>query len=176
MGGKRDETPPPSHVFARRLRETREDRGLSQRQLAEAMTAVGRPMDRIAVHRMEKIPPERVVSLDEMLGFAKVLEIAPALLISPPDREHVWITNGVGYKGGEVRNWLVWGTPGMPELARDRLALAWEMEDYVSYFQAYVDAKRGNDVAGQEAASDQLFNLVKAHVEKHGLAEREGES
>ena len=176
---KKREVVPPSHVFARRLRETREDRRLKQGQLAEAMTKAGRPMDRTAVIRMEKIPPERVVSLDEMLAFAKVLGIAPALLVSPPDGEHVWTTNGnPGYTGPEFRNWFIWGDPQLPDLVRERMDLAFDLEEYVPLIRGYFDASRSGDEDARLKASERVMKTLIEHYERvqEIAAEREEES
>jgi hypothetical protein len=135
-------------------------------------------MDRIAVHRLEKTPPERVVSLDEMLTFAHVLEIAPALLVSPPDGEHVWIKNApgpaLGLTGPELRNWLIWGQLRLPERARERVDLVFDLEEYEPYLRAYWDAKRGQDKRGRLDASDRVAKSIIEHYDQmKAIAERE---
>ena len=78
--------------FAKRLRELRIKRGLSQVDLAALVTSVGIVIDRTAVARIEQAAIEsesklkpRKVSIDEALGFAWALKIRLSVLM--PDYE-----------------------------------------------------------------------------------------
>ena len=90
--------------FAEGLRELREERRLSQSQLARRMQEIGIPMDRVAITKIEQAAIEsesarkpRKVTIDEALGFAAVLGVSLDVLISqeetrapaePLTREH----------------------------------------------------------------------------------------
>lgn len=76
----------PEDVFARRMREVRTDRGLSQSQVAAALADHGIKVDPTAVTRMEKAT--RAVRLDEASAVAQVLDVPlPMLLSDAPSRE-----------------------------------------------------------------------------------------
>ena len=151
-----------SGTFARRLRETRLARGLSQADLAQRMQENGVPMSKVAVLRIER--SERGISLDEALAFARVLGASPAHLFSPPEGEHVWLTEGEGLTGAELRNWLLFGDPFLVsdegQRVRARMKAIFAIEGLA---QAIVDAKRGDDRAGVEAAFHQLVEVIGTH-------------
>jgi transcriptional regulator with XRE-family HTH domain len=67
-----------SAVFAERLREWRERRKLTLRELASQMTE---PMDYTTIHKIES--GRREVRLDEALQFAAALNVPPPLLLLP---------------------------------------------------------------------------------------------
>jgi transcriptional regulator with XRE-family HTH domain len=94
---------PIAEVFARRLREIRDQRDWSQQQLAERMNELGfTNMDRSTVLKIEQqARPEkksrtgkgitpRKVSLEEAIGFAAALGVSPVDLLLPayPFGEH----------------------------------------------------------------------------------------
>ena len=154
--------PSASEIFARRLRETRLARGLSQAELARQMQERGVAMSKVAVLRIER--GERGLSLDEALAFARVLGASPAHLLSPPDGEHVWLIETEGLTGGELRNWLLFGDPFLVseegQRVRARYKAIFAIEGLA---QAIVDAKRGDDRAGVEAAFRQLVEVTQTH-------------
>ncbi len=118
------------------------------------MREAGLSMSKVAVLRIES--GERGISLDEALGFASVLDAAPAHLLSPPDGEYVWPTDRQGHTGAEFRNWLLFGDPLLVreegQRVRARMHAIFEVERLA---QAMVDARRGDDSAG---ATPQLSN------------------
>jgi transcriptional regulator with XRE-family HTH domain len=152
----------PSHVFAVRLRETRLARGLTQAELADRVTTAGRPLSRVAILGIER--GDRRVSLDEALALAQVLYVAPANLLSPPDGQFVRLTEKAAVDGSGMRNWLMFGDPTLhsPEgqRVRARLDLVFTVEMYA---QAIIDAKRGGDTAGRQAAAQALKAAIEGH-------------
>lgn len=160
----------PSDVFAKRLKEIRGSRGLSQTALARLVTDAGRPLSKAALLRIES--GERRLTLDEAMALALILGVAPAHLLSPPGDAIVWITDQWGTDGSGLRNWLLLGdphlltVPGQRVRLRTRLAFAVE-----TYAQAIVDAKRGNDTAGRRAAIAALTEAIKIHAGEIGKLE-----
>ncbi len=59
------------HV-AERVAYEREARGWSYETLAKRMTEAGVPMNQSAIQKIEKGNPRRRITVDELLGFAKV--------------------------------------------------------------------------------------------------------
>ena len=59
---------------AERIAHERERRGWSYEQLARAMTHAGCPMNQSAIHKIEKGNPPRRITVEELLGFARVFE------------------------------------------------------------------------------------------------------
>lgn len=119
-------------------------------------------MSKIAVLRIER--GERGISLDEALAFAFVLGAAPANMLSPEDGAYVWPTNRMGLSGAELRNWLLFGDPLLVseegQRVRARLKTMFALERLA---QAMVDARRGGDSAGVNAAAVQLTDIVLKH-------------
>jgi transcriptional regulator with XRE-family HTH domain len=165
----------PSDVFGTRLREIRRDRDLTQQELAEALEVAGRPMNKAAIVRIER--GERGVSLDEALALAYVLNVAPATMLSPPEGEHVWLTGTFAVEGWELRNWLLFGDPTLwtseGQRVRARMDLVFTIEGFA---QAIVDAKRGGDTAGSQAAALALRDAINDHQQKLEAIAREEQS
>jgi len=129
------------------------------------MTEAGRPLSKVALLRIET--GKRGLSLDEALALARLLDVAPAHLLSPPDGSTVSLTNQRGVDGAGMRNWLLFGEPlldatptGKRALMRMRLSFALE-----TYARALVDAKNGGDTAGVEDAKRMLVAMTKSHVD-----------
>jgi len=164
----------PSAVFGARLREIREARGFTQVELAARLEAMGRPMNKAAILRIER--GVRGVSLDEALALAAVLFVAPAHLLTPPDGEFVWLTGKLGVDGAGLRNWLLFGHPMLmasPEgrRVRARTDVVFTIE---ALAQAIVDAKRGGDSAGSQTAIRELMQAIAAHQQTIGEIGDEG--
>ena len=157
----------PSEVFVSRLREIRDERGISQAELARQMTAEGRPLSKVALLRIEN--GKRGLSLDEALALAKLLNVAPAHLLSPPDGSHVWPTDGIGLNGGEMANFLLFGDPLLITPPGQRTALR---IDFVHTVEALVraigDARNGRDTAGLERATHELERVIIEHGKRIG--------
>jgi len=71
----------PSEVFQRRMREERERRGISQRDMVQRLADLGHPMAQPAITRIES--GKRKVSLDEAVLIAVALDMAPEQLYAP---------------------------------------------------------------------------------------------
>ena len=157
----------PSEVFKMRLKELRQRRGLSQAELADAMTANGFPMNRQALIRIEA--GDQTLPLDTALMFAAVLNVAPAHLLSPPDDEHVFVTATEGFDGAGMRSWLRFGD-AMREVqtARNQAdkqadSLGRRLEVYA---RALVDARAGRDDAGAVEALKAIVDAVRSASEE----------
>jgi transcriptional regulator with XRE-family HTH domain len=193
----------PSDVFRGRVRELRTTRatprsrrglvGLTQAELAERLTELGRPMSKTSLMRLER--GERDVSLDEALAITAALDAVPAFMLTPPDDADVEIelTGEHVLGSGQMREWLRKGTPafrgGVPADAQIGEELYWtgldpeNLEDaeagfrrlVVSIATDIVDAYRGNDNRGviekvQELVAEvELWRRVRER-----LAAREG--
>jgi transcriptional regulator with XRE-family HTH domain len=172
MSKRKDEEARPSEVFAKRLREMRKARGLSQAELAQLMTERGTPMNKAALLRIEK--GERGLSLDEALAFAAVLNAAPAHLLSPRGEESVWLTDDMAVDGEGMRAWLLHGFEFIATASnyhRGEHAKALERV-VVAHAQALVDAVRGDDKAGQReqlAALGQTALAYQRELEARGF-------
>lgn len=68
-------------VFAARLREAREARRWTQQQLAGAMNALGAPMDRTTIAKLEK--GHRQARVEELVALAAALDVSPTYLLLP---------------------------------------------------------------------------------------------
>ena len=71
----------PSATFPRRLQEVRGSRGMSQRQLAQRLAAIGHPLQVTGIARIEA--GTRKVNIDDLVAIAAVLDVAPVHLIFP---------------------------------------------------------------------------------------------
>jgi len=82
-----------------------------QAELARKMTAVGRPLGKLALMRIEN--GERGLSLDEALALALafLLQAAPAHLLKPREGELVALVDGGNGNGAAIRNFLRFGEP-----------------------------------------------------------------
>jgi transcriptional regulator with XRE-family HTH domain len=154
----------PSRLFARNLRAARELRGLSQRQLAELMSAAGHPMTKVAITRLEADKLERKLTLDEALALSWVLEVAPMLLLTPEPSEHLFPVASIGLGKSETRNWLTFGNPGLHDVkgqrVKTRLALVQSVERQA---QNLVDAIKLGDSDDRNVALVALAKLVVRH-------------
>jgi len=114
------ESPAPSEIFCRRIREEREHRAWSQQHLADLMTAAGVPMTHDRVSGLER--GKYTLSYDEAVLFAGVLEVPFVRLASPR-----WWDDEIAVRVDprrpplrpiELRNWFVVGHSWTP-LARE---------------------------------------------------------
>jgi transcriptional regulator with XRE-family HTH domain len=121
----------PSDVLSRNIRDVREARGFTQRQLAERMTAAGTPMTHPTVSQIER--GKRRVSVDELFVFAVVLEKSIVRLVTPrPDEEtQVRVTDWRLYRSVEIRNWIVFGNSWTPAArgAQTMMQVAFALRD-----------------------------------------------
>jgi transcriptional regulator with XRE-family HTH domain len=76
-------------LFSRRLREIREQQGLTQAELAERMKDLGTPIDRLTILKIERAGrpdakgTSRRVSIGEALAFASALNTSPFAFLFP---------------------------------------------------------------------------------------------
>ncbi|MEX2501223.1 MAG: helix-turn-helix transcriptional regulator [Trueperaceae bacterium] len=103
------DAPLPSEVFRRRLREARERRGWSTRELADRLELHGTKMDRATISRIELgAPPKgRNVTIDELFALCFVLNVPPTWLLTPyAAQEPVALTAADVVPASSVRAWL----------------------------------------------------------------------
>ncbi|MDX3313545.1 helix-turn-helix transcriptional regulator [Streptomyces sp. ME08-AFT2] len=71
---------PAGMQAARAIETLRAERGLSQRQLADRVTALGRPMSNTMLSRIERA--QRRCDIDDLIAIAEALHV-PALALLP---------------------------------------------------------------------------------------------
>lgn len=151
----------PGAVFAHRLRELREARGVSQTTLADLLTTAGVPMNKWAVMRIET--GQRQLTLDEALAIALVLKASFAHLLTPPDGGLTAVTEHVGLDGAALREWLRYGTPGATHREAEEELMDAELEERLAVLAvAYLDA-RANDKTGKLDALLAIDRLIQEH-------------
>ena len=105
-----------SDLLPGRIRDLRERRVWSERQLAKEMTEVGVPLTGDKVSKIER--GRRRVTVEEFLAFAYVLDVPLSRLMSPREGELQVRAGGIALDRSEIGNWMVWGPP-WSELARN---------------------------------------------------------
>lgn len=107
----------PSEVVAQQIRKFRKERGWSARVLAERCAKAGMPaVDRAVIANLEN-KRRKGVTVDELLMFAYVLDVAPVNLLVPDEdviededatemRRTVRITPDVAPSPTETRWWI----------------------------------------------------------------------
>jgi transcriptional regulator with XRE-family HTH domain len=113
----------PSQVFAERLRETRQARGLTLDALEDRMRRVGFPISR---RRLWELEHSRCrLSLDEAFALTEALGGVLANMLIPPPDKLVRLGGGLATDGASARKWMASGLPyrsrqrPAPEIARD---------------------------------------------------------
>jgi hypothetical protein len=108
-------------ALARRIAFEREERAWSTGGLADQMTKAGCPMNQSAVWKIENGEPRRKITVDELLGFAKVFDLpVEELLVAPeliPHRQAQRLCSRWIYEFNQFENAL-----SRCERARERLA------------------------------------------------------
>ena len=108
----------PSQIAAQRIKELRNHHNWSQRQLADRITELGSPIDRVAIAELEG--GDRRLQLDEMFVFAFALDITPINLVLPIEDEDVQITARTTPATATLRRWFVGEQPlGRPDGGQD---------------------------------------------------------
>ena len=72
--------------LARRIAFEREARGWTLDGLAKRMTDVGCPIHSSAIYKIESNDPPRRITVDELVGFSRVLGIPVEELLLPPEQ------------------------------------------------------------------------------------------
>ena len=83
---KRVELLASEDALARRITFEREQRVWSPDGLAKKMTKAGYPMNQSAIWKIENGEPRRKITVDELVGFAKVFETPVEDLLVAPER------------------------------------------------------------------------------------------
>jgi transcriptional regulator with XRE-family HTH domain len=161
----------PSEVFARRLRETRKARGITQEALAEMLTGNGIPMSKTALLGIERAADQdrvreaRSLSLDEALAIAAVLNAAPSNMLAPPEGSIVQITDGTSTDSLGFREFLRYGFPWSLDAVpyeylpdEDREKFVFELARLALTMS---DACRAGDKAGIREAGEAIIDRVK---------------
>ena len=92
----------PSEVFARRVREAREDRKWSQQRLADELAR-----DRTTIVKLESGAARTRISIDDLFDYADVLGIPPLDLMTPlGDNDPIEVAGKVR-PAHIVRDWIV---------------------------------------------------------------------
>ncbi len=161
----------PSEVFARRLRETRKARGLTQEALGEMLRRSGIPMSKTALLGIERaadqdrVQEARGLSLDEALAIAAVLNAAPSNMLAPPEGSVVQITDRISTDSLGFREFLRYGFPWnldavpyeyLPDEEREKFVL-----DLARLALTMSDAYRAGDKAGIREAGEAIIDRVK---------------
>lgn len=110
----------PAAVFANRVREARQLRGLSQAELARRLS-----LDRTTISHIES-GKRSDVSISQLFAFADALGLAPVYLLSPRrvDAQVRLTPFGEPVSGSDARDWIRGKAPASPnELAAWLLAL-----------------------------------------------------
>jgi transcriptional regulator with XRE-family HTH domain len=152
----------PSQVASERIRSLRKGRGMTQLQLAERLTALGSPIDRVAVAKLEN--GQRGLPLDEALLFALALDVAPINLFLPLDDEDIQIAPKVVVPLAAARRWVA-GT--RPLDAQDQRVYYTEVPEKDFLAQRLLAARQ---------LAEDLKRANDAHRESILPHQREGES
>jgi transcriptional regulator with XRE-family HTH domain len=94
----------PSEVFRARLREVRRAKGLTQQDLAEALSGAGEDLSASAITRMES--GHRDVSLDEAIAIAAVLGVSPLHMVVQLDDNSIQLTPRLTVTATDARAWM----------------------------------------------------------------------
>lgn len=121
------QTPPtrldPTRVVAARVKALRSKRGWSAQRLADELTKVGIPWDRSIVANFEN-HRRQTVGVEELLGLAYVLDVAPIHLLVPPADDQVFygVTPEMAIPLREARAWIRGREPAIGQDPRSYFA------------------------------------------------------
>lgn len=143
---KRRPVSPLTAMIGDQIRHWRMRRGITQRQLAEAVTAAGVPMDSSAVANIETRRRDDV-SMREVFAVAYVLNVPPALIMLPIGREdEVEVVAGIRSFPWAVLQWATgeaplqdaegYRHPDGPDVLQQYNEAALPLRHYPDYFQA----------------------------------------
>jgi transcriptional regulator with XRE-family HTH domain len=148
-------------ALARRIVYEREERGWNPGRLAQKMTKAGCPMNQSAIWKIENGEPRRKITVNELLGFAKVFELSVGDLLTAPEliphqraqklcAQWIWRFN-------EFENALV-------SCDRARTKLAAHLADHPDATEA-LGAQLGDYFKGGVAEAEEIVDQVKAQAE-----------
>ena len=105
MGEIRTDPLTPGVIFGRRVREERERQRLTQDDVVERLSNLGRPMDRSNLGRIER--GDTTGQLDNLFALALALGVAPIHLMLPREEEElVAIAPKRTLAADEARSWV----------------------------------------------------------------------
>jgi hypothetical protein len=151
------------------------------------MTAVGIPISKTTLVRIEKGSGERGLTLDEALAFAAVLVASPTHLLTPDADVQIALTNEHRTDASRIRDWLRTGTSTRPftqvppapgaagyvvpgegfDMGRPAMELRERFErDMARLAETLLDSYRGGDEAGTRDAVAAIFAAVDTHREE----------
>jgi transcriptional regulator with XRE-family HTH domain len=96
-------------TFARQTRETRERLMLTQRDLAERLTALGMRADQTTVAKIES--GSRRVTIEDALLIAAALDVAPLHLLIPREDDAALTIGRLSGSADSMRRWAVGDEP-----------------------------------------------------------------
>ncbi|WP_326719831.1 helix-turn-helix domain-containing protein [Streptomyces sp. NBC_00243] len=82
MAARSWEIGPAGVRAARTIEILRTERGLSQRQLARNVTALGHPMSNTMLSRIERT--QRRCDIDDLVALAEAVHVSPPVLLGDP--------------------------------------------------------------------------------------------
>jgi transcriptional regulator with XRE-family HTH domain len=161
----------PGQVLARRVKEAREQRGWSQAELAKQVEALGYPLQRPVINRIEQGRTRAAnASIEDLFALAAALGVAPVYLLVPLDDETALeVVPGVPVAPRLARAWIRGELP-LPISPRIDLRELPEPE-----LIALVEAELGRDLDAIERAlmRDELQEQARDFVSKFKDLDRE---
>jgi transcriptional regulator with XRE-family HTH domain len=103
-------------MFAKRLREMREERGWSQAKLSRRVTELGYRLDKAAMSRIEG--GQRTVTLEDAVALAAALGVPLPALFVGEETEEVEITSEIRVRTPFLNGWLAGKMPLDPADAK----------------------------------------------------------
>jgi transcriptional regulator with XRE-family HTH domain len=158
---------PTSKRVSENIERLRRVRGLSQAQLANELTRVGRPMLDTAVSKMER--GTRRIDVDDLVAIALALNVSPVALLMPSNAslEKVALTNKISLS--EQITWL-WAAGEAP--ASDFLLdpvgdhAEEEHKEYWATREKYLDASHPPGRFAPARAFGKTFGTLRAEVQR----------
>ncbi|MFI6910076.1 helix-turn-helix domain-containing protein [Nonomuraea sp. NPDC050394] len=164
-----------TRTVAGNIRAHRERRRMSVQALADRCTALGYPLERTNLNKLES-GGRASMSVAELLVLARALDTPPMLLLVPLHDEPVEILPGVEAPAAEAAAWLD-GTAPAPdaddteagEERRDALRL---LRDHHRAVEEWTSRSRAARTAGTRAADDQDPNRREWREAAHQHADQ----
>jgi transcriptional regulator with XRE-family HTH domain len=170
----------PGQVFARRVRERREQLGLTQKQLADRLAYIGCPIDRSTIVKIEKGENRvetraELVPLRDVFALAVALRTAPVYLLAPlAGEERVAVTPRpyTEFNARTTRDWIrgkVMVSPAFPDTrdsSRYEFLLGLPEDEQRELLEADYTPGRDeitpDEAAKRDAAIDATVEVIRA--------------
>ncbi len=159
-----------SDVVRKRVQERRHERGLTQSELAQLMTAAGVPLTGDKVSKLES--GKRSVGVEELFALAWVLDVPLADLVRPLDGEpEIRLTQDESRGWNEVANWIVWGREETPDAqeAQEFMRLLYEL---IFWTQAIKEAPTAEKATYRKKVADVILGAAEAAQLRPGVIAR----